>query len=84
MDNGNFDAVCIALIALLLCIICAVIITAIVFAFYLVIGYDITNEDVPILETKTNDKIYIRIICWIAKLFIPAFVWIKKFFGRRK
>ena len=84
MDNGNFDAVCIALIALLLCIICAVIITAIVFAFYLVIGYDIINEDVPILETKTNDKIYIRIICWIAKLFIPAFVWIKKFFGRRK
>lgn len=84
MDNGNFDAVCIALIALLLCIICAVIITAIVFAFYLAIGYDITNEDVPILETKTNDKIYIRIICWIAKLFIPAFVWIKKFFGRRK
>ena len=84
MDNGNFDAVCIALIALLLCIICAVIITAIVFAFYLVIGYDITNENVPILETKTNDKIYIRIICWIAKLFIPAFVWIKKFFGRRK
>ena len=84
MDNGNFDAVCIALIALLLCIICAVIITAIVFAFYLVIDYDITNEDVPILETKINDKIYIRIICWIAKLFIPAFVWIKKFFGRRK
>lgn len=84
MDNGNFDAVCIALFALLFCIICAVIITAIVFAFYLVIGYDITNEDVPILETKTNDKIYIRIICWIAKLFIPAFVWIKKFFGRRK
>ena len=84
MDNGNFDAVWIALTALLLCIICAVIITAIVFAFYLVIGYDITNEDVPILETKTNDKIYIRIICWIAKLFIPAFVWIKKFFGRRK
>ena len=84
MDNGNFDAVCIALIALLLCIICAVIITAIVFAFYLAIGYDITNEDVPILETKTNDKIYIRIICWIAKLFIPAFVWVKKFFGRRK
>ena len=84
MDNGNFDAVCIALIALLLCIICAVIITAIVFAFYLVIGYDITNEDAPILETKTNDKIYIRIICWIAKLFIPAFVWIKKFFGRGK
>ena len=84
MDNGNFDAVWIALIALLLCIICAVIITAIVFAFYLVIGYDITNEDAPILETKTNDKIYIRIICWIAKLFIPAFVWIKKFFGRRK
>ena len=84
MDNGNFDAVCIALIALLLCIICAVIITAIVFAFYLVIGYDIINEDVPILETKTNDKIYIRIICWIAKLFIPVFVWIKKFFGRRK
>ena len=84
MDNGNFDAVCIALFALLFCIICAVIITAIVFAFYLVIGYDITNEDVPILETKTNDKIYIRIICWIAKLFIPVFVWIKKFFGRRK
>ena len=84
MDNGNFDAVCIALIALLFCIICAVIITAIVFAFYLAIGYDITNEDAPILETKTNDKIYIRIICWIAKLFIPAFVWIKKFFGRRK
>ena len=84
MGNRNFDAVCIALIALLLCIICAVIITAIVFAFYLVIGYDITNEDVPILETKTNDKIYIRIICWIAKLFIPAFVWIKKFFGRGK
>ena len=84
MNNGNFDAICIALIALLLCIICAVIITAIVFAFYLVIGYDITNEDVPILETKTNDKIYIRIICWIAKLFIPAFVWIKKFFGRGK
>ena len=82
MDNGNFDAVCIALIALLLCIICAVIITAIVFAFYLVIGYDITNEDVPILET--NDKIYIRIICWIAKLFIPVFVWIKKLFERRK
>ena len=84
MDNGNFDTVCIALIALLLCIICAVIITAIVFAFYLVIGYDITNEDVPILETKTNDKIYIRIICRIAKLFIPAFVWIKKLFERRK
>ena len=84
MDNGNFDAVCIALFALLLCIICAVIITAIVFAFYLVIGYDITNEDVPILETKTNDKIYIRIICWIAKLFIPVFVWIKKLFERRK
>ena len=84
MDNGNFDAVCIAFIALLLCIICAVIITAIVFAFYLVIGYDITNEDVPILETKTNDKIYIRIICWIAKLFIPVFVWIKKLFERRK
>ena len=84
MDNGNFDAICIALITLLLCIICAVIITAIIFAFYLVIGYDITNEDAPILETKTNDKIYIRIICWIAKLFIPAFVWIKKFFGRRK
>ena len=84
MGNGNFDAVCIALIALLLCIICTVIITAIVFAFYLAIGYDITNEDVPMLETKTNDKIYIRIICWIAKLFIPAFVWIKKFFGRRK
>ena len=84
MDNGNFDAVCIALIALLLCIICAVIITAIVFAFYLALGYDITNEDAPILETKTNDKIYIRIICWIAKLFIPAFVWIKKFFGRGK
>ena len=84
MNNGNFDAVCIALFALLFCIICAVIITAIVFAFYLAIGYDITNEDVPILETKTNDKIYIRIICWIAKLFIPTFVWIKKFFGRRK
>ena len=84
MDNGNFDAVCIALIALLFCIICAVIITAIVFAFYLAIGYDITNEDAPILETKTNDKIYIRIICWIAMLFIPAFIWIKKFFGRRK
>ena len=84
MDNGNFDAVWIALFALLFCIICAVIITAIVFAFYLVIGYDITNEDVPILETKTNDKIYIRIICWIAKLFIPAFVWIKKLFERRK
>ena len=84
MDNGNFDAVWIALFALLFCIICAVIITAIVFAFYLAIGYDIANEDVPILETKTNDKIYIRIICWIAKLFIPAFVWIKKFFGRRK
>ena len=84
MDNENFDAVCIALFALLFCIICAVIITAIVFAFYLVIGYDITNEDAPILETKTNDKIYIRIICWIAKLFIPAFIWIKKFFGRRK
>ena len=84
MDNGNFDAVCIALFALLFCIICAVIITAIVFAFYLALGYDITNEDAPILETKTNDKIYIRIICWIAKLFIPAFVWIKKFFGRGK
>ena len=84
MDNGNFDAVWIALFALLLCIICAVIITAIVFAFYLVIGYDITNEDVPILETKTNDKIYIRIICWVAKLFIPVFVWIKKLFERRK
>ena len=84
MNNGNFDAVCIALIALLLCIICAVIITAIVFAFYLAIGYDITNEDAPILETKTNDKIYIRIICCIAKLFIPAFVWIKKLFERRK
>ena len=84
MDNGNFDAVWIALFALLLCIICAVIITAIVFAFYLVIGYDITNEDAPILETKTNDKIYIRIICRIAKLFIPAFVWIKKLFERRK
>ena len=84
MNNGNFDAVCIALIALLLCIICAAIITAIVFAFYLVIGYDITNEYVPILETKTNDKIYIRIICRIAKLFIPAFVWIKKLFERRK
>ena len=84
MDNGNFDAVWIALFALLLCIICAVIITAIVFAFYLAIGYDITNENVPILETKTNDKIYIRIICWIAKLFIPAFVWIKKLFERRK
>ena len=84
MDNGNFDAICIASIALFCCIICAVIITAIVFAFYLAIGYDITNEDAPILETKTNDKIYIRIICWIAKLFIPAFVWIKKFFGRRK
>lgn len=84
MDNGNFDAVCIALFALLFCIMCAVIITAIVFAFYLVIGYDITNEDAPILETKTNDKIYIRIICWIAKLFIPAFVWTKKLFERRK
>ena len=84
MSNGNFYDICIASIALLFCIICAVIITAIVFAFYLAIGYDITNEDVPILETKTNDKIYIRIICWIAKLFIPAFVWIKKFFGRRK
>ena len=84
MDNGNFDAIFIASIALLFCIICAVIITAIVFAFYLAIGYDITNEDVPMLETKTNDKIYIRIICWIAKLFIPVFVWIKKFFGRRK
>ena len=84
MDNGNFDAICIALIALLLCIICAVIITAIVFAFYLVFDYDITDEDAPILETKTNDKIHIRIICWIAKLFIPAFVWIKKLFERRK
>ena len=84
MDNGNFDAVCIALFALLFCIICAVIITAIVFASYLVINYDITDEYAPILETKTNGKIHIRIICWIAKLFIPAFVWIKKFFGRRK
>ena len=84
MNNGNFDVICMASIALLCCIICAVIIIAIVFAFYLVIGYDITNEDVPILETKTNDKIYIRIICWIAKLFIPVFVCIKKFFGRRK
>ena len=84
MDNGNFDAVWIALFALLFCIICVVIITAIGFAFYLVIDYDITDEDEPILETNTNDKIYIRIICWIAKLFIPVFVWIKKLFERRK
>ena len=84
MNNGNFDVICMASIALLCCIICAVIITAIVFAFYLAIGYDITNEDEPILETNTNDKIYIRIICWIAKLFIPVFVWIKKLFERRK
>ena len=84
MDNGNFDAICIASIALLCCITCAVIITAIAFAFYLVSDYDITDKDAPILETKTNDQIYIRIICWIAKLFIPVFVWIKKLFERRK
>ena len=84
MNNENFDVICIASIALLCCILFAVLITAIVFAFYLVIDYDITDEDAPILETKTNDQIYIRIICWIAKLFIPVFVWIKKLFERRK
>ena len=84
MNNENFDAILIASIALLCCIIVAVLITAIVFAFYLVIDYDITKEDAPILETGTNNQIHIRIICWIAKLFIPVFIWIKKLFGRRK
>ena len=84
MNNGNFYDICIASIALLCCIICTAIIIAIVFAFYLVFDYDSTDEDAPILETKTNDQIHIRIICWIAKLFIPVFVWIKKLFERRK
>lgn len=84
MNNENFDAILIVSIALLCCIIIAVLITAIVFAFYLVIDYDITKEDELILETRTNDQIHIRIICWVAKLFIPVFVWVKKTFKRRK
>ena len=84
MNNGNFDVICMASIALLCCIICTTIITAIAFAFYLASDYDITDEDAPILETKTNDQIYIRIICWIAKLFIPVFVCIQKLFEMRK